>query len=243
MAGSYKARGIVLHTVKYGESSLVAYLFTDVGGRQTYMIQGVRSSRGRGNKAALFQPMFLLEFEGIEQPHAEMHRMKEVRNLVPLASVPFDVRKSTVSLFMAEVLYRLIREVEANEPLFDFICSAVQQLDRMEQGVANFHLWFLVRLSAYLGFYPGNEYRDGGWFDIRSGLFCDVMPQHRTCMGPASARLLGELMAIEAAELDSLRLGRGERLEFMEAMLIFFGYHFDAIHSVQSLRILREVFC
>ena len=77
MAGSYKARGIVLHTVKYGESSLVAYLFTDVGGRQTYMIQGVRSSRGRGNKAALFQPMFLLEFEGIEQPHAEMHRMKE----------------------------------------------------------------------------------------------------------------------------------------------------------------------
>ena len=53
MAGSYKARGIVLHTVKYGESSLVAYLFTDVGGRQTYMIQGVRSSRGRGNKAAL----------------------------------------------------------------------------------------------------------------------------------------------------------------------------------------------
>ena len=128
MAGSYKARGIVLHTVKYGESSLVAYLFTDVGGRQTYMIQGVRSSRGRGNKAALFQPMFLLEFEGVEQPHAEMHRMKEVRNLVPLSSVPFDVRKSTVSLFMAEVLYRLIREVEANEPLFDFLCSAVQQL-------------------------------------------------------------------------------------------------------------------
>ena len=227
MAGSYKARGIVLHTVKYGESSLVAYLFTDVGGRQTYMIQGVRSSRGRGNKAALFQPMFLLEFEGVEQPHAEMHRMKEVRNLVPLSSV----------------LYRLIREVEANEPLFDFICSAVQQLDRMEQGVANFHLWFLVRLSAYLGFYPGNEYRDGGWFDIRSGLFCDAMPQHRTCMGPASARLLGGLMEREAAELDSLRLGRGERLEFMEAMLIFFGYHFDAIHSVQSLRILREVFC
>ena len=227
MAGSYKARGIVLHTVKYGESSLVAYLFTDVGGRQTYM----------------FQPMFLLEFEGVEQPHAEMHRMKEVRNLVPLSSVPFDVRKSTVSLFMAEVLYRLIREVEANEPLFDFLCSAVQQLDRMEQGVANFHLWFLVRLSAYLGFYPGNEYRDGGWFDIRSGLFCDAMPQHRTCMGPASARLLGGLMEREAAELDSLRLGRGERLEFMEAMLIFFGYHFDAIHSVQSLRILREVFC
>ena len=90
MSRSYKARGVVLHTVKYGESSLVAYLFTDVGGRQTYMIQGVRSSRGRGNKAALFQPMFLLEFEGIEQPHAQMHRMKDAHNLVPLTSLPFD---------------------------------------------------------------------------------------------------------------------------------------------------------
>ena len=223
----------MLHTVKYGESSLVAYLFTDVGGRQTYMIQGVRSSRVRGNKAALFQPMFLLEFEGIEDAH----------NLVPLTSLPFDVRKSTVSLFMAEVLYRLIREVEANPPLFDFICSSVQHLDRMENGVANFHLWFLVRLSAYLGFYPGNEYRNGGWFDIRSGLFCDEMPQHRTCMNPTSARLLGRLMECEAEGLGDLQLGRTDRVEFMEAMLIFFGYHFDAIHSVQSLRILQEVFC
>ena len=169
--------------------------------------------------------------------------MKGAHNLVPLTSLPFDVRKSTVSLFMAEVLYRLIREVEANPPLFDFICSSVQHLDRMENGVANFHLWFLVRLSAYLGFYPGNEYRNGGWFDIRSGLFCDEMPQHRTCMNPTSARLLGRLMECEAEGLGDLQLGRMDRVEFMEAMLIFFGYHFDAIHSVQSLRILQEVFC
>ena len=111
---TYKARGVVLHTIKYGDSSMVAYLFTDLFGRMNYMIQGVHSSRGRGNKAALFQPMFLVEFEGIEQPQARMHRMKEVRSLTPLSSLPFDVRKSTISLFMAEVLYRLIRESEAN---------------------------------------------------------------------------------------------------------------------------------
>ena len=81
---TYKARGVVLHTIKYGDSSMVAYLFTDLFGRMNYMIQGVHSSRGRGNKAALFQPMFLVEFEGIEQPQARMHRMKEVRSLTPL---------------------------------------------------------------------------------------------------------------------------------------------------------------
>ncbi len=242
MAGVYKARGIVLHTVKYGESALIAYLFTDVGGRRTYMIPGAYSRRGKGNKAAMFQPMFLLEFEGYEQPKAEMHRMKEVRMWQPLSSLPFDVRKSTISLFMAELLYRLIKEVEANEPLFDFLSASIVQLDALQEGISNFHLWFLVRLSAYLGFYPGNEYREGDCFDIRSGLFCPEMPSHRTAMESAPTRLLGRLMEIEATELGSLRLGHTERTEFMEAMLAFVGYHFDAIYNVRSLNILREVF-
>ena len=178
---TYKARGIVLHTIKYGDSSAIAYLFTDVLGRMSYMVQGIRSSRGRGNKAALLQPMFLVEFEGVEQPHAQMHRIREMRSLRPLMSVPFDVRKSTISMFMAEVLYRLIREVEANEPLFDFLCEAVLKLDATQEGIANYHLWFLVRLSAYLGFYPGNEYIENGCFDIRGGL------SRRRCLPTASA--------------------------------------------------------
>ncbi len=239
---SYKARGVVLHTVKYGDNAMVAYLFTDVGGRITYMIPGVHSSRGRGNKAALFQPMFMLEFEGMEQPRAQLHRMREVRSLFPLSTLPFDVRKSTISLFMAEVLYRLIREVEANEPLFDFICRSVRCLDAMDEGVSNFHLWFLVQLSAYMGFYPGNEYPDNGYFDIQSGLFCSAPPMHTLYMERDAARLLGRLMACEPDELGGLRLVRGQRGEFMEAMLTFFGYHFDAIHAVESVRILREVF-
>ncbi|WP_300283977.1 DNA repair protein RecO [uncultured Alistipes sp.] len=237
---TYKARGIVLHTLRYGDSSMIAYLFTDVGGRTHYMVQGVHGRRG--NKAALFQPMFAVEIEGVEQPRARMHRIREARSLVPLASLPFDVRKSTISLFMAEVLYKLVREEEANEPLFDFILEAVLHLDRMQEGIANFHLWFLVRLSAFLGFYPGNEYTDNDWFDIRDGIFVPSMPTHRICMNPSCSRLLGRLMECEADELPALRLARTQRGEFMEAMLAYFGYHFDSIHSVQSVSILREVF-
>ena len=205
---TYKARGVVLHTIKYGDSSMVAYLFTDLFGRMNYMIQGVHSSRGRGNKAALFQPMFLVEFEGIEQPQARMHRMKEVRSLTPLSSLPFDVRKSTISLFMAEVLYRLIRESEANEPLFDFVCRSVVQVDRMTEGISNFHLWFLVQLSAYLGFYPGNEPIPNGYFDIRGGVFTPSVPAHRICMDASCSGLLGDLMDCEADRLGSLPLSR-----------------------------------
>ena len=92
---SYKARGIVLHTLKYGDSGMVVYLLTDSGGRQSYMVQGVRSARGHGSKLALFQPMFAVEFEGLESSRMQMHRFREVRSGIVLQSLPFDVRKST----------------------------------------------------------------------------------------------------------------------------------------------------
>lgn len=160
---SYKAHGIVLHTIKYGDTSVVAYILTDTYGRRNYLVQGVKSGKGKGNKAALLQPMFLLEFEGIPSHRSQMDRMKDVRLSHPLQHIPFDVRKSTISLFMAEVLYRLIKEVEPNSPLFGFVRASVMALDQMEEGISNFHLWFLVQLSAFLGFYPGNEYTEGDW--------------------------------------------------------------------------------
>lgn len=239
---SYKEQGVVLHTLKYGDSGLVVYMLTRGHGRRTYMIQGVRSKRGRGNKGAVFQPMFLLEYEGLESPRAEMHRMKDVRTSVPLATIPFDVRKSTISLFMAEVLYRLIKEVEPNSPLFDFVSGCVASLDGLRDGVANFHLWFLVNLTSFLGFHPGNGYVEGGWFDIAEGIFTEDCPAHRIALAPHNARLLSLLMEAEIDNLGTLHLTGEKRAQFMDGMLVYFGYHLEAINHVRSLQILREVF-
>ncbi len=203
---NYKARGVVLHTLKYGDSGLVVYLYTDVAGRQTYLVQGVRSTRSKGNKAALLQPMFLLEYEGITPRHGEMHRMKDVIASPPLASLPFDVRKSTVALFMAEVLYRLIREPEPDPHLFAFIEQAVQALDLMEDGVANFHLWFLVKLSRFLGFYPGNSYAEGDFFDILRGEFVKLPPTHRMVMERDEA-----ISRFDESVLEFIEGGDGEQ--------------------------------
>ncbi len=240
---SYKGRGVVLHSLKYGDSSLVVYLLTDVGGRRTYMVQGgVRSRSGRGSKLALFQPMFPVEFEGLESPRREMDRFREVRAGFVLQSLPFDVRKSTVALFMAEVLYRLVRESEPNEALFDFVWGSVAELDAMREGVANFHLWFLAHLSRLLGFCPGNDYAPGDWFDISEGLYTKNRPAHVRYMTQESSRLLHEMLTCDVARLGGIGLGRDQRVAFLNALLVYLGYHLDAINAVQSVRILREVF-
>jgi DNA repair protein RecO (recombination protein O) len=239
---TYKTKGIVLNTLKYGESSLIAYMLTDTIGRCNYMIQGVYGSRKRGNKAALLQPMFLLDIVGLESERAEMHRIKEMQIAVPLSSLPFDVRKSTIALFMAETLYRLVREVEPDSPLFDFVWNAAQALDAAEEGVANFHLWFMVQISYYLGFYPGNEYAEGGWFDIRDGLFRKAMPDHRIALDPENAAILHEFMQCGMENIGRIKLSRVQRSAFLNAMLDYFSYHLDTVHHIKSLNILKEVF-
>ena len=239
---TYKARGIVLNSLKYGDSAMVVHLLTDALGRQSYMVQGVRSSRGRGSKLALFQPMFALEFEGLTSSRQQMHRFREVQSGIVLQRMPFDVRRSTIALFMAEVLYRLVKESEPDSQLFDFVWESIGALDSMEEGVANFHLWFLTNLSRFLGFSPGNAYLPGAWFDIREGSFTPLRPPHGEVLSADDARILHDLLECDVRYIAEIGLNRRQRVAYLDALLVYYGYHLDAIHAVQSVRILQEVF-
>ncbi len=239
---SYKGRGIVLHTLKYGDKSLIVYLLTDVGGRQSFMVPGIRSSQGRGSKAGLFQPIFTLEFEGLESPKMQMHRFKEVRSGQLLRSIPFDVRKSTIALFMAEVLNRLVKESEPHPLLFEFVWSSVGALDELQEGTPNFHLWFLTKLSGLLGFFPGNDYHTGDWFDIREGLFTAEQPLHPQFFDPEVACFFRDFTECDVHCLAEIGMNRHQRVKYLQALLNYYAYHLDAIRSVQSIEILQEVF-
>ena len=239
---SYKARGVVLSTVKYGDSGMVVQMLTDRYGRQSYMVQGVRSSRGRGSKLALFQPLFALSFEGLESSHSDLHKLREVQNDIIYTSLPYDVRKSTIALFMAEVLHRLVKESEANDMLFDFVWGSVEALDAATEGVANFHLWFLAHLCRFLGFAPGNEHMPDAWLNIAEGLYTTQEPPREHRMSQENALILRDMLECDVRYLAEIGLNRHQRVDFLAALVGYYGYHLDTINSVQSIRILQEVF-
>ena len=239
---SYKTRGIVLHTVRYGEKSVVAYLLTDTLGRQTYMVGGVGSGKSRSNKMALLQPMFPLSIEGLESPRTEMHRFREAVLDYPLQSMPFDVRKSTIALFMAEVLYRLIGESETNSVLFDFVWGSIEALDAIEEGVANFHLWFLAHISRFLGFAPGNEYIEDSYFDMREGEYTPIRPLHDKFLNMEYARLLHDLIECDVEYLGEIGLNRTQRVDMLLGLVDYYTVHLESIRRVQSIQILQELF-
>ena len=229
----YTARGVVIGTLKYGEKGMVVQMLTSTLGRQSYMVQGLGSRRGHGSRQALFQPMFALEFEGLESPKMEMHRLGEVHAGIVLQSI---------ALFMAEVLYRLVKESEANAMLFDFVWGSVEALDAASEGVANFHLWFLSNLCRFLGFSPGNEYMPAAWFDIAEGLYTVTAPPREHAMSQENAMILRDMLECDVRYLGEVGLNRRQRVDFLESLLAYYAYHLDTIHTVQSIRILQEVF-
>ncbi len=233
---------MVLNTLKYGDRSLIVHLLTDTGGRQSFMVQGIRSAQGKGSKAGLFQPLFAVEFEGLSSPRMEMHRFKEVRSGIVLSSTPFDLRKSTIALFMAEVLYRLIKESEPNVDLFNFVWGSVEALDLLEEGVANFHLWFLSNLSRFLGFSPTGGYQRGEWFDIREGAFVAQQPLHPQHFTPEHAAFFRDFMECDVRFLAEIGMNRQQRVRLMQDLLSYYAYHLDAIDQVRSIEVLQSVF-
>lgn len=241
---SYKTEGIVLHTIKYGESAIVAYLYTEEFGRRSYLIQGVGkgAARGKSKKAALFQPMFPLDIVGLTSSKMEMHRVREVRLAEPLTSLPFDIAKSTIALFMAEVVYRLVKEEQPDPDLFQYIRSTIMALDTATEGVANFHLRFMAGLSRHLGFYPKNDYNEGDWFDIPEGEFTPIQPMHGLHCSQADSALLHKMLNTPLSQMGEIRLSRAERASFLNALLLYYGFHLDTINQVKSLKILSEIF-
>jgi DNA repair protein RecO (recombination protein O) len=237
----YTARGVVLGTIKYGDKGVVVQMLTSSHGRQSYMVQGLGSRRGH-SKLALFQPLFALEFEGLESPRMQMHRLGEVHNGIVLQSTPFDIKKSTIALFMAEVLHRLVKESEANELLFDFVWGSIEALDAATEGVANFHLWFLSHLCRLLGFSPGNEYMPDAWFNIAEGLYTLQEPPREYRISQENALILRDMLECDVRYIAEIGLNRHQRVEFLSALVRYYGYHLDTINSVQSIRILQEVF-
>ncbi len=148
----HKTSGIVFKFFKYRETSVIAKVFTARFGLQTYIINSVRSGKKGKGKMALLQPLTLLDLVVYHKEGAEIQRLSEMRCSQPYKSIPYEVQKSAIALFIAEVLYKCIREEGESERLYLFLEQSMLVLDELDEGYQNFHLQFLLKLSRFLGY-------------------------------------------------------------------------------------------
>jgi DNA repair protein RecO (recombination protein O) len=237
-----KTLGIVLKQIKYGETSLIAHLYTRRWGRISIMVPAARTS-SKNRKAHLFQPLTILELEVYYKAHRDLQKIKEVRNHSPLMHLTGDPVKSAIGLFLAEILSRALREEESNEELFDFLQSHIQFLDLADQGIANFHIYFLLRLSRHLGFNPGvPPARSDLWFDLTTGGFTTAPPLHGSFLTPELTALMIRFLEVQASGLTSIVIDRRRRVELLEGILRYYYLHLEGLGEIKSHTVLQGLF-
>ena len=237
-----KTRGIVFRNQKYGESSVIIDVYTEEKGLQTYMVHGVRTAKARVS-ASLVQVMSLVELVSDIRDDRTLLHIKEIRPEIVYQSIPFDLKKGAVGLFMIEMARKSIREIEENRPLFDFLHRSFLFLDQTLQPVANFHLYFLCELAVFMGFQPdGTASSETPFFDLQEGYFISSIPNHPNYMEEAHSLLLSQLLESTPETVGDIPLTRPDRKVLLHHLMDYYRLHIEHFPTIHSYQVLESVF-
>lgn len=237
----HKTRGIVFKTTDYGESSVIAQVFTEKFGLQSYLINGVKKPRSKFNRN-LLQPLHLLDMVVYHQSSKNIQRVAELKSAAVFHSIPYDIVKSSLVIFLNEVLYKAVKQQSADEVLFDFIFHAMEWLDNQTVGLSNFHLLFLVKLTRYLGFYPQRAPSGSSvYFDLKEGIFLLHKPAHALYLSPPHTQNFNLLLQCNFSEQHLFRIDADGRRYLIAKLLEYYALHVQGFSHVQSHEILEEV--
>ena len=241
----HKTKGIVLRTVKYGETSLVVTMYTELFGIQSYMVNGVRnfSKKGMG-RANLFQPAAQLDLVIYNNEFRNLQRLKEFRWGSLYESIFFDISKNAVALFMIELLIKTIKQPETNAALYYFIEDAFLHLDKAKPAVvANFALFFALHLPSFFGFRMNDDYSENNnIMDLVEGNFVQERPLHQHYLEGQDSYITSQFLKIlQPYELEQVKLNREFRRNLLQACQHFYALHIQDFGSMKTLPVLQEV--
>jgi len=237
----HKTRGIVFKTTDYGDNSIIAQVFTEKFGLQSYMVNGAKKPKAKIARN-MFQPLHLLDMVVYYKNTGNVQRIKELKNSPVLQTIPYDIIKSSLAIFLNEVLYKAIKQQAADEHLFEFVFNAIEWLDHQSEGLANFHLFFLTRLTRYLGFYP-DRYLAGNadYFDLKNGVFSNYKPDTILYLSPPHTQNFTALLECTFENILQLKLSNDERRYMVQKLLDYYTLHIEGFGNIRSHEVLEEV--
>ena len=231
---------IVLHTLKYNDSSLIVHCYTQAIGKQSFLLKGILTARKGKFRTAYFQPLMLLEVVFNHKKKSGLQFLKEVKVIHPYQELYSNIKKNAIALFLSEMVYKSLGEEEENALLFAFLKHAFLWLDAHED-IANFHLIFLLKFSQFLGFYPNVENIDFPYFNLASGCFTAHPPQQNVLEGE-HLEIFKSLLGMNFDVQKVPKINQHKRRELIEAMVSYFELHLLEFSTPKSLAVLHAVF-
>ena len=242
---THQTKGIVLRTVRYGETSVITSIFTELFGVQSYIINGVRvnSKKGTG-KGNLLQPASILDMVVYHNELKNLQRIKEFRWGYVYENIFFNVFRNAIALFMIELLQRTIKQPEPNPQLFAFIEDAFMHLDNCDDAAAaNFAIYFAINLSGFYGFRIEDRYsEDANILDLMEGSFVRETPSHSYYLNEDHSKVISALLKVmQPSELSHVRLNQETRRIILHSIEKFYALHIQDFGSMKTLPVLEAV--
>jgi len=247
-----RLKGIVLRTVKYGENGYVVDMFTDHRGRMSFDAKRSVSHRsgvkpGRVNPSMLL-PLNLIEFDCNIHGQMRLPSAKAIQPYHTFRSLHFNPLKASIAMFIAECLSNLLREESENLVLYQYIEDSLKWLDYAENGYANFHIVFMMRLTRFVGVYPNTEVTSKHrslhslYYDLMNSEYKGVQPEHQHYLPPNEARTIPYLLNMDYENMHLYRMNRRQRHRCLEVIVEYYMLHFTGFREPKSLEVLQDVF-
>ena len=241
----HTTKGIVLRTVKYGDTSIITTVYTELFGIQSYIVKGVRqASKRSAGKASFFQPAAMLDMVVYHNELKHLQFIKEYEWSYLYEKILFDVVRNTVAMYVVELLQHSLKQPEANPELFHLIEDTLTQLDRGTGTLAgNLPLYFTLHLAAELGFQMQGTYSEQTpLVDLQEGMFVAEKPAHPYYLEDAQARATSQFLAVQFYnDLETIALNRFMRRELLQAYQTYLALHIADFGEMKSLAILQEI--
>jgi DNA repair protein RecO (recombination protein O) len=233
-------KAIILSKIRYKDYDLIIKCYTKDFGVYTYLIKNALKTKKGKFKPAYFQPLSILDIEADHKNNRSLQYFKDVNLHFNHRTLHTNVIKSTIVMFLSEVLSNILIEEEKNLPLYNFLETALIWFDECE-GNTNFHLIFLIQLTKYLGFYPELPRSEVNYFNLQDGKF-QLLKTGQYCISGNNLMLLKQLLGIKFDESKSLTINATQKREFLNMILLYFKLHLDGFKQPKSVTILNQVF-
>jgi len=241
----HDTKGIILRTVKYGETSLICTVFTELLGLQSYMVKGVRTVKARSRKANALFPGSVLDMVVYEQPNKNLQLIKEYQPSFIYQTVQEDVVKNGVALFALEVTGQLIAAHDPQPELFGFLLGFLLHLDRVSSAqIANYPLFFLIQSAKASGYYiSGTCQEKTPYADVHEGRFSEYPSVLPPFIGDGNAALMSALNQAATMEaISEVKMTAEERKNITQYFLAFLQLHVPHFRELKTLSVLTAIF-
>ena len=235
------SRALVIKSIKQGETSLIVSCYLEEIGYRSFLVKGLYGSKKSKFSKAHFFPLNLINIHYSSNEIKNLGFIKEVKSEVLFNTIHSDIQKSSVIVFLSEILNNVFREeLEVNQDLFDFLLNSLIWYDNVIE-CNNYHIKFLIELSKYIGFHPNISNENDSYFCLESGSTTNTKPLGENICGE-DLKLFKSLLGMKFEDLNKMNINRESRKRILNKIIDYYSLHLQMFKTPKSINVFAEVF-